>query len=385
LTRSIQFAVARLHSEIGYSNPVTLMDDLQHIKPHILPSVPRVFEKAHTRIASMLGEATGPKARLIAWALKVGHMRNQYKWVLNKSVPLFVRPQYALAYKLVFSKIHERFGGDLRLAVSGGAPLAREVQAFFLDVGIPVLEGYGLTEGMPLTVGYPGAFQPGSVGKAVGDTVLKIADDGEILAQSEMIFTCYFHDPESTAETKNADGWLHTGDIGTVDRRGFLYITDRKKDIIITAGGKNVAPQNIENSLKSTRYISQALVYGDKKPYLTALITLDPEEMAPFAKANKLPAEMIKLIEAPQVQEIVRAAIAKVNSEMARVEHIRRWRILPIDFTQEGGELTPTLKLKRKVVCERYGAWIDGMYASDAPDEGAITDPDIERAHALTI
>lgn len=386
LARIIQLAATKLHGECAYTSIATLIDDMAEIKPTLLPSVPRVFEKAHTRIMGQLADATGAKKSLIDWALSVGRKRNHYKWVLGRSVPLFVIPQYAIAQKLVFSKIQARFGGNLRMCVSGGAPLSREIQEFFLAAGIPIFEGYGLTEATPLTLNIPGSFQLGSIGRALGDTEIRIADDGEILARSQMVFTGYYNNPEATAETRDADGWLHTGDIGEVDRHGFVYITDRKKDIIITAGGKNVAPQNIENALKATRLVSQALVYGDRKPYLTALITIDPEEAVVWAKEHGVDgSDMLSLIGTSVLQDAIRSAVTQVNDAVGRVEQIKRYRILPIDFSQATGELTPTLKLKRKLVTERFQDIIEAMYESDAAEAESLTDASLaDRQDAVT-
>lgn len=370
-------AATRLRATVAFSTIATLMDDMAHVHPTVLPSVPRVFEKAYTRILGQFEEATGIKKSLIDWAMKVGRKRNHYVWVLGRRTPLLLAPQYAIAEKLVFSKIHARFGSQLRLCVSGGAPLSREVQEFFLACGIPILEGYGLTEGMPLTVNLPdGRFRPGSVGPALGDTELKIAEDGEILARSTMVFEGYYNNPEATSDTLQ-DGWLHTGDVGTIDRHGFLYITDRKKDLIITAGGKNISPQNIENALKATQYVSQAFAFGDRKPYVTALITLDEIELEGLAAARGLSGDLRELVATDAVRQVVAEAVSRANSQLGKVEQVKRYRILPIDFTVESGELTPSLKLKRKVVVERYGRWIEEMYGDGAPDADAITDAEV--------
>ncbi len=377
--RLIQFVSFQVGGKMAYSSVPTVMEDMAEVKPTILPSVPRVFEKAHTRISGMFAEATGPKAKLIKWAMKQGALRGKHVQ-RGRSVPAVLAAQYALAHKLVFHKIHDRFGGSVRFCVSGGAPLSREVQEFFLACGLPILEGYGLTETTSaLTVNRPNNFRGGSVGLALPRTEMKTADDGELLAKGPQIFRGYWNNEAATKEMFTSDGWLMTGDIGEIDRQGFVYITDRKKDIIVTAGGKNIAPQNVENALKAVQHISQALVYGDRKPYLAALLTLDPVEMEAFAKQHGLPNEMIELIASPKVMDLVGQAVEKVNSEHGRVEQIRRWRLLPIDFTVETGELTPTLKLKRKVVCERYASVIDEMYGDNAPDFSAVTDPEILR------
>jgi long-chain acyl-CoA synthetase len=213
---------------------------------------------------------------------------------------------------------------------------------------------------------------------AIGDTEISLGSDDEILIRGGQVFKGYFGDEAATAEVLDAEGWLHSGDIGHIDKDGFVRITDRKKDIIVTAGGKNISPQNIENGLKATQYISQALVYGDRRPYLAALITLDPIEMEAFAAQHKLPTDMRELIATDEVKQLVQSAIDKVNGEVGRVGHVKRFRILPIDFTQETGELTPTLKLKRKFVCERYAKYIDQMYDPAAADGDSFTDSAIE-------
>jgi long-chain acyl-CoA synthetase len=374
--RVTQFAATRVGGKLAFTTIATLMDDLAELKPSLMPSVPRVFEKAYTRILGQFNEATGVKAKLIKRAMKVGALRGKYIQH-GRHVPPVLAAQYALYHKLVFSKIHARFGGNVRLFISGGAPLSREVAEFFLACGIIIVEGYGLTESTTaITINHPNDFRLGSVGKVFDGTQVKIAEDGEILAKGDIVFQGYFRNEEATNEAIT-DGWLHTGDIGDFDREGFLYITDRKKDIIVTAGGKNIAPANIENALKSTQYVSQAFVFGDRKPYITALITLDPDEIATFAKHNDLPTDMYQLIAQPKVLELVKKTVGEVNSHLGKVEQVKRWRVLPIDFTQETGELTPTLKLKRKVIIDRYGEWIEEMYGADAPDTDAITDPRI--------
>jgi long-chain acyl-CoA synthetase len=375
--RLTHFAASRLGLELAFTTIATLMDDLGELQPTMLPSVPRVFEKAYTRILGQFNEATGAKKALIGRAMKVGALRGKYIQ-RGRKVPPLLAAQHAVFHKLVFSKIHARFGGRMRLFVSGGAPLSREVGEFFLACGISICEGYGLTESTTaMCVNHPTDFRLGSVGKVFKGTEVKIAADGEILVKGDIVFQGYYENPEATKEVLTGDGWLHTGDIGDFDKEGFLYITDRKKDIIVTAGGKNIAPANIEGALKSTQYVSQAFAFGDKKPYITALVTLDPDEMATFAASNGLDNDMFKLVAEPKVHELVKAAVAHVNSEVGRVEQVKRFRILPIDFTQETGELTPTLKLKRKVVSERYGQWIEDMYAADAPDCEGVTDPHI--------
>ncbi|MCW2928346.1 MAG: long-chain fatty acid--CoA ligase [Thermoleophilia bacterium] len=372
--RLAHFVATRLGAELAFTTIATLMDDLAVLEPTLLPSVPRVFEKAYTRILGQFNEATGAKRKLIDRAMKVGALRGKYVQ-RGRRVPPVLAAQHAVFHKLIFSKVHARFGGNMRLFISGGAPLSREVAEFFLACGIVIAEGYGLTEcTTAMCVNHPHDFRLGSVGKVFEGTEVKIAADGEILVKGDVVFQGYYENEEATKEVLTEDGWLHTGDIGDFDREGFLYITDRKKDLIVTAGGKNIAPANIEGALKATQYISQALAFGDKKPYITALVTLDPDEMAAFAAAHDLSTDMYDLVDNPEVHALVRAAVDSVNASVGRVEQVKRYRILPIDFTQETGELTPTLKLKRKVVVDRYGQWIEDMYGADAPDAAGVSD-----------
>ncbi len=375
--RLCHYAATRLGIELAFTTIATLMDDLAELKPTLLPSVPRVFEKAYTRILGQFNEATGAKRKLIDRAMKVGALRGRYVQ-RGRRVPPVLAAQHAVFHKLVFSKIHARFGGNIRLFISGGAPLSREVGEFFLACGVTICEGYGLTESTTaICVNHPHDFRLGSVGKAFEGTEVKIASDGEILAKGDIVFKGYYENEAATKEVLDDEGWLHTGDVGDFDREGFLYITDRKKDIIVTAGGKNIAPANIENALKATQYVSQAFVFGDRKPYITALVTLDPDEISAFAKSHGLDDDLYRLVAEEQVHELVQAALDKVNGEVGPVEQVKRCRILPIDFTQETGELTPSLKVKRKVVVERYGSWIEEMYEADAHALAGVTDPRI--------
>jgi long-chain acyl-CoA synthetase len=263
-------------------------------------------------------------------------------------VPPVLQLQQKLADRLVFAKVRERLGGRLRLGVSGAAPLGIDVLEFFHSLNMLVIEGYGLTEtSSSLSVNDPDDYRFGTVGHAVDGCELRLDSDGEILVRSDTIFTGYYKEPEATAAAFTEDGWFRTGDVGEIDTDGWVKITDRKKDLIITAGGKNIAPQNLENALKASRFVSQALVVGDRRPYVTALITLDPVELE---TANRGPQEL--------VQEIVDG----VNRDRVRVEQIKRFAILPRDFSQEEGELTPTLKLRRKVVHEHFADEIEQLY-----------------------
>ena len=312
------------------SDATRVPEALARVKPTILPAVPRVYEKIHANVLGEIERSSGLKRAIGRWALRVG-------------------AKNPLADALVFKKVRERLGGRLRLGISGAAPLGVDVMEFFHSLGVPVIEGYGLTEtASSLSVNDPENFRIGTVGHTVEGCELKLDEDGEILVRSDTIFAGYFKDPEATAAAFTEDGWFRTGDVGEVDADGFLKITDRKKDLIITAGGKNISPQNLENALKASRFVSQALVVGDRRPYVTALITLDPAEVDASGR---------------DPQELVQALVDEVNRDRVRVEQIKRFAILPRDFTQEEGELTPTLKLRRRVVHEHFAEQIDQLYA----------------------
>jgi long-chain acyl-CoA synthetase len=281
-------------------------------------------------------------------------------------VPAGLELKRKIAHKLVFSKLHARLGGRLQWAVSGGAPLSRDIAEFFHAAGILLLEGYGLTETCPaLTFNRPDRYKFGSVGQALPGIEVKIAADGEILARGANIATRgYYKQPDATREVFEQDGWFHTGDIGRLDEDGFLFITDRKKDLIVTAGGMNIAPQNIENLLKADPFISQVMVHGDRRPYPVALITLNPDELGKFAREQGvLTTDAAALVRHPKVVERVTRTVEEKNTTLQSYAKIKKFSILPGDFTLEGGELTPTLKVKRKVVAEKYKKELEGLYA----------------------
>ena len=342
------------HAGSFYGSTVAFVADatrvgeaLVAIRPTVLPSVPRIYEKIHTGVLDQIESSGGAKRAIGRWALAAGAHASRLRRA-GQSVPLPLRVQVAVADRLVFAKVKDKLGGRLRVGVSGGAPLGVDVLEFFHALGLLVVEGYGLTEtGSSLSVNDPEDFRFGTVGRAVEGNEVRFDEDGEILVRSDTVFAGYYKDPEATAEAFTEDGFFRTGDVGEMDADGFLKITDRKKDLIITAGGKNIAPQNLENALKASRFISQALVVGDRRPYVTALITLEQEEID---KSGRDPREL--------VQEIV----DDVNRDRVRVEQIKRFAILPRDFTQEDGEVTPTLKLRRKVVHEHFAQEIDELY-----------------------
>jgi long-chain acyl-CoA synthetase len=342
-----------------------LSDNLKEVRPHFICSVPRVFEKVYAKVLS--GVEAGPpvKKKLFYWALGVGREVSRRRRE-GQPIGLALGVQHGAASKLVFSKLHAALGGRLRFCFSGGAPLAREIAEFFHAVGVMIIEGYGLTETCPiLAANRLGRFKFGTVGLAFPGVELKIAEDGEILARGGNIAKGYFRRPEETAEVFKPEGWFHTGDIGEIDADGFLRITDRKKDLIKTAGGSYVAPQYIENLLKGDPFVSQALVYGDRRPYPVALVTLNPEELGKFARNAGLGEKpLAELARNPAIVERVRRTVDGINEKLASYAKVKRFAVLPGDFTIESGELTPTLKVKRKVVSHNYADLIESLYQS---------------------
>jgi long-chain acyl-CoA synthetase len=340
-----------------------LGQNLPEVKPHFICSVPRVFEKVYASIMTRAEAGSPVKKKIFHWAVGVGRQVSQLKQA-KKPVPAALGVKYRVADKLVFSKMHAALGGRLRFAVSGGAPLSREIAEFFHAAGILILEGYGLTETCPsLTFNRPDDFRFGSVGQAQPGVQIKIAPDGEILGRGANIAKGYFKQPQATAEVFLPDGWFATGDIGKLDAEGFLYITDRKKDLIVTAGGINIAPQNIENLLKGDPFISQAMVHGDRRPYPVALVTLNPEELAKFAREQGILAtDSPTIVKHPKVVERLARSIEERNAGLQSYAKIKKFAILPEDFTVDNGLLTPTLKVKRKIITERHKELLDSLY-----------------------
>jgi long-chain acyl-CoA synthetase len=330
-------------------DPLRAATELPRVRPTLFPSVPRVYEKVHAAVVAGFDERTGLERRIVDWALRVGYRVSRLRQA-KRRVPPLLAAQHRLADRLVYSKVKERLGGRLRVANSGGAPLSREIAEFFHALDILVVEGYGLSEvTTAATVNRAEDFKFGTVGKPLPGVEIRIADDGEILIRSNTVFAGYYGDEEATRETLDDEGFVHTGDVGRLDEDGFLVITDRKKDIIVTAGGKNVAPQNIENELKAHRVISQALVVGDRRPYVAALVTVDPEA------ADGLGPE--------EIRATVQLAVDAVNEGRSRFEQIKRVAVLPREFTLEAGEVTPTLKLRRKVILDHFAAEVEDLYA----------------------
>jgi long-chain acyl-CoA synthetase len=318
-------------------------DALQEVHPSGMPSVPRVYEKVYAAVTAKLDEASGAQSKIIDWALRVGK-RSSARRREGKPLPPGLALRHRVAHKLVFAKVKERLGGNLRAGVSGAAPISVEILEFFHAMDILILEGYGLTESSSgCSVNREDNFRFGTVGLPLPGVEVRIADDGEILIRGDNVFAGYYKDDEATRRTIDEDGWLHTGDVGTLEDDGFLTITDRKKDIIVTAGGKNVAPQNLENDLKRIAGISQAVVVGDRRPYLVALITVEPGLADP--------------------QTVAQAAVDEVNRERTRFEQIKKFVVLDRDFSPELGEVTPTMKLRRRAIVEHFADEIDQLYA----------------------
>ncbi|MFQ5850998.1 MAG: AMP-dependent synthetase/ligase [Candidatus Binatia bacterium] len=341
----------------------TVGKDLLVIRPTLLFSIPRVYENAYDRIRSRVAIGSIVQRVLFRWAVAIGERYSRYEREGNK-IPWALRIARKIAYEMVFSKIHSTFGGRLRLAISGGAPLAREIAEFFHAVGVLILEGYGLTETSTVShVNRMERFKFGTVGPPLKGVECWIGPDGEILLRGPNIFKGYYRDPDGTREAMDADGWFHTGDIGQIDEDGFLTITDRKKDLIITSGGKNIAPQSVENFLNTDPMINRVMVMGDRQAHLMALITLNHEKVREWGKRAGLefrsPEEMASH---PRVLALMKERIRQKNKELAPSETVRSFRILPDDFTVEKEELTPTLKLRRQVIKERYKELIEEMY-----------------------
>jgi long-chain acyl-CoA synthetase len=358
---------------VGYTiaflpDPLDVARAMPEVRPTILPSVPRVYEKVHTAVTSTFAETTGAKRRLVDWALDVGRRESALRQE-GRPLSFGLSVQHRIAERLVFSKVKERLGGRLRRPISGGAPLAKEIAEFFDAMGICILEGYGLTEcTTAATTNTKERYRFGTVGPALPGFELRLAEDGELLVRSETVFAGYFKEPEATAEVLGADGWLRTGDIASIDADGFVTITDRKKDILVTAGGKNIAPQNLENDLKTSRFVSQAIVVGDRRPFPAALITLDPVEIEKWAAEQGIDGDAAALAGDARVHELVAGIVEEVNAERSRYEQIKRFAILPRDFEMDRGEVTPTLKLRRRIVLDHFADEVASLYDGAAPE-----------------
>jgi long-chain acyl-CoA synthetase len=343
-------------------NTKEILPELIDSHPTYLPSVPRIFEKLYTAAMKMQEQGSDEDQKRFQQAVKLGVEVRQRRR-RGEEVPADMEKAFEAADEQLYSRVRGLFGDHVKQAVTGAAPIASEILEFFYACGVPVLEGWGMTETTAVgTVATLEHFKFGTVGRAMPGVEVRIADeDGEILLRGPNIFREYWRNPEATAETL-VDGWLHTGDVGELDDEGYLSITGRKKDIIITAGGKNLTPANIENDLKQSRFISQAVMHGDRRPYPVALITMDPEEILPWAKEHDLPEDMAELATNETVTGMVQEELDRANSNYAQVEQIKKFVILDRDLTIEDGELTPTLKVKRNVVNEHFGDLFDSLY-----------------------
>src|SRR5215212_4165952 len=354
----IQLAVLDMGATLAYvgGGPKEIIVELSEVRPTYLPSVPRIFEKLYTLVTAH-GDPDQIRAATQV-GLKVRALR-----AAGEPVPPELQAHFDAAEEALYKNVRAAFGGRLRQATSGAAPIATEILEFFFACGVPVLEGYGMTEtATAATASTVDSYRFGSVGRALPGLEIRIADDGEVLLKGPNIFQGYYRNDDASFGSI-VDGWLHTGDLGHVDEDGFLFITGRKKDIIITAGGKNLTPANLENDLKSSRWISQAVMHGDRRPYPVAVITLDHEEIVVFAREHGLPEDPAALSREPAVINLIQAELDRVNERYAQVERIKKFALLEHDLSQETGELTPTLKVKRNVVYEKYADLLDSLYA----------------------
>jgi long-chain acyl-CoA synthetase len=344
-------------------NTDTVMADMCEVSPTFFHAVPRIWEKYYSGIVLKMADATWFKRTAYNLAVKIGARYNTMKLAKEK-IPLWLTAAYNMAYFCVFWKLKERLGFDqIRLGFSGAAPISGEILKFFQSIGIPIREGYGMTETTGVThMSDQFNFKLGTVGRALPGTEVRIADDGEIVVKHKGIFKGYYKDEENTREVL-VDGWMHTGDVGEIDEEGYLKITDRKKDLIITAGGKNIAPQYIENLLKFSPYINDSVVIGDGRKYLSAIIVIDEENVVKFAQDNKVQfTTFATLTRTEEVNTLIQGEIDKVNRQVARVENIRKFRILDKKLYTEDGEVTPTMKVKRKSINEQFADLIESMY-----------------------
>lgn len=360
---------------IAYARSIeTVPEDLRAIRPTIVVSVPRLYEKVYAKVNS----ATGVKGTLVEWARGVGEQWAAAKLAGREPGP-GVRLQYALANKLVFSKIKAGVGGNLRYFVSGGAPLAPDINRFFFASGVMILEGYGLTETSPVTnvnspIDFPANFRIGTVGKPVASTEVRIAEDGEILVRGPQIMKGYLNRPEDTAEVIDPDGWFQTGDVGEIDDDGFLRITDRKKDLIVTAGGKNVAPQPIENRLKKNRFVDQPVLVGDRERFITLLLVPDFEALESWARESGVSAPgRRELLADARVQKHLVQQMETELADLARYEMPKKLVLMDAPFTIEDGSLTPTQKVKRRIVQERLAERLREVYAEENAEQTVFT------------
>jgi long-chain acyl-CoA synthetase len=375
--RMVDYLFFSRATTITYAESIDkLSENFAEVKPHCFAAVPRVYEKMLARVLNAVDAASALRRAIFSWASLIG-MRHLKALEAGEKPPFFLRLRYRIADRLVFGKIKARLGGRFRFAISGGAPLAEEVAAFFWSAGVEVYEGYGLTETSPvLTVNRPGEWRLGTVGRPIPGVTVKIAPDGEVLAKGPSVMDGgYWRKKEETEAVFDADGWFHTGDIGSFDLDGFLTLTDRKKEILINAYGKNIAPAPIEAALKAIRFVASAVLIGDRQKFLSALIVPNFEKLETWAMgANVAYRTHQDLVEDPRVLSLFKQAIEILNGDEPHERQIRAFRLLTEDFSIDGGELTPTLKVKRRVVVSKYGDVIAEMYADASALEEANAD-----------
>jgi long-chain acyl-CoA synthetase len=348
---------------IAYAESVeTVRDNMLEVKPTIITTVPRLFERIHSRVMKQMDASPPLKKKIFHWALQVGHAYAAAR--KRHAIGIGLRLRHAIADRLVYTKLREKTGGNMRFFVSGGAALGKEFGEFFESVGLTVLEGYGLTESSPvISVNHLANYKFGSVGPVIPGVEVRIAADGEILARGPNIMKGYWNNPDATHQAINEDGWLRTGDIGFLDTEGFIHITDRKKHLFVSSGGKNIAPQPIESLFLSSKYIEQFMLIGDRRMFLTALIVPDFEALREFADARNIDyASNADLARDPAINELIDKEITNIQRDLANYERVRRFTLLEKQFSIEEGELTPTQKIRRKVIEERYANIIDSMY-----------------------
>ena len=359
------FTAFSVGAQVYYAESIeTVPDNLQEVKPSVVLSVPRLYEKMYARVREGLKIAPEARQKIFWWAIGIGKQATEYR-LKNQTLPFALSLKHKIADKLVYSKVKDRVGGRLRFFVSGGAPLSKEIAEFFAAADITILEGYGLSETSPvLTTNSPGNIRFGSVGKTLFNVDVKIADDGEILAKGPNIMTGYFNNEEATREAIDSDGWFHTGDIGHLDDEGYLYITDRKKNILITSAGKNVAPAPLENSLVTSPYIEQSVVLGDKRNFISALIVPSFDAVGNYLKEQgRNPLANDEIIADPDVMLLLKNEISSAMDGFSNYERVKEFSLLPRLLTLENGELTPTLKVVRKVVLENFSDSVNMIYS----------------------
>ncbi len=364
LARMVQFVALDIGATLAFwrGRADLLLEDVATTRPTHVPSVPRIFEKIHTKALAGVEESSELKRRLFGWALRTGRevrARERAGTPVGRALEL----QHRLADRLVLARVRDLFGGRLELALTGAAPIAKDVLEFFDACGVVVLEGYGMTETTAAaTLNTMKELRLGTVGRALPGTETAIATDGEILMRGPHIFAGYHKNDSATRETFTEDGWLRSGDLGAIDAEGYLSVTGRKKDLIITSSGKNISPAALESALQESRWISQAVVYGDNKPYVVALLTLDPDELGALAERCGVAADPAAMAHDPRVRAVVQEDVDAANAQFARIEQIKRFAILDRELTQEDGELTPTTKVRRNVVNDRYREDFERLY-----------------------